>query len=90
VHLCPSQKIRGRTNNDAVRVLCSVVIWRGSSGGTDSEAGGRFVERMLGVTATCLRQNLNVSEVLTAFCRTCLDCRASLPLLPAEAGLAAA
>lgn len=31
------------TNNDAERVLRHAVLWRKSSGGTDSEAGSRFV-----------------------------------------------
>ncbi len=32
------------TNNDAERVLRHAVLWRKSSGGTDSQAGSRFVE----------------------------------------------
>jgi len=32
------------TNNDAEQVLRHAVPWRKSSGGTDSEAGSRFVE----------------------------------------------
>ena len=57
------------TNNDAERVLRHAVLWRKSSGGTDSEAGSRFVERMLSVVATCRQQNRNVLELLTACCR---------------------
>jgi len=56
------------TNNDAERVLRHAVLWRKSSGGTDSEAGSRFVERMLSVVATARRQNRNVLELLTACC----------------------
>ena len=42
------------------------VIWRRISGGTDSEAGSRFVERMLTVVATCRQQGRNVLEYLTS------------------------
>ena len=31
------------TNNDAERVLRHAVLWRKSSGGTDSEAGSRLI-----------------------------------------------
>ena len=61
------------TNNDAECVLRRAVLWRKSSGGTDSEAGSRFVERMLSVVATCRQQNRNVLELLTACCRARLD-----------------
>ena len=44
------------TNNAAERALRHAVIWRRISGGTDSEAGSRFVERMLSVVATCRQQ----------------------------------
>jgi len=61
------------------------VLRRKSSGGTDSEAGSRFVERMLSVVATARQQNRNVLELLTACCRTRLDGSAAPSLLPAEA-----
>ena len=72
------------TNNDAERVLRHAVLWRKSSGGTDSEAGSRFVERMLSVVATCRQQNRNVLELLTACCRARLDGSAAPSLLPAR------
>jgi len=81
------------TNNDAERVLRHAVLWRKSSGGTDSEAGSRFVERMLSVVATCRQQNRNVLELLTACCSARLDgsdAPTLLRLLPAEAELVAA
>ena len=78
------------TNNDAERVLRHAVLWRKSSGGTDSEAGSRFVERMLSVVATARQQNRNVLELLTACCRARLDGSAAPSLLPAQAELAAA
>jgi transposase len=53
------------TNNAAERALRHAVIWRRISGGTDSEAGSRFVERMLSVVATCRQQGRSVLEYLT-------------------------
>ena len=78
------------TNNDAERVLRHAVLWRKSSGGTDSEAGSRFVERMLSVVATARQQNRNVLELLRACCSARLDDSAAPSLLPATAEVAAA
>jgi transposase len=78
------------TNNGPERTLRHGVLWRKSSGGTDSPAGSRFVERMLSVVATRRQQNRNVMDLLTACCRTRLDGSAAPSLLPAEAELAAA
>ena len=78
------------TNNDAERVLRHAVLWRKSSGGTDSEAGSRFVERMLSVVATCRQQNRNVLELLTACCAARLDGSDAPSLLPRQAAMAAA
>lgn len=36
-----------------------------TSGGTDSEGGSRFVERMLSAVATCRQQKRDVLEYLT-------------------------
>ena len=54
------------TNNAAERALRHAVIWRRISGGTDSESGSRFVERVLTVVATCRQQGRNVLEYLTS------------------------
>jgi transposase len=54
------------TNNAAERALRHAVIWRRISGGTDSEQGSRFVERMLTVVATCRQQGRNVLDYLTS------------------------
>ena len=78
------------TNNDAERVLRHAVLWRKSSGGTDSEAGSRFVERMLSVVATARQQNRNVLELLTACCTARLAGSAVPSLLPTAAARAAA
>jgi len=53
------------TNNAAERALRHAVIWRRISGGTDSEAGSRFVERLLTVRATCQQQGRGVFDFLT-------------------------
>src|SRR3954453_18887718 len=53
------------TNNAVERALRHAVIWRRISGGTDSEEGSRFVERMLTVVATCRQQGRNVLDYLT-------------------------
>jgi transposase len=53
------------TNNAAERALRHAVIWRRTSGGTDSEGGSRFVERMLSAVATCRQQKRNVLEYMT-------------------------
>ena len=57
-HLWTFVRVEGvePTNNAAERALRHAVIWRKISGGTDSEAGSRFVERMLTVVATCRQQ----------------------------------
>jgi transposase len=54
------------TNNAAERALRHAVIWRRISGGTASESGSRFVERMLTVVATCRQQSRNVLEYLAS------------------------
>ena len=45
--------------------LRHAMLWRKSSGGTESEWGSRFVERVLSVAATCRQQGRNVLEYLT-------------------------
>jgi len=70
------------TNNDAERALRHGVIDRKLSGGTDSEAGSRFVERMLSVVATCRQQGVNVLDDLTRCYQARLDGKAAPSLLP--------
>jgi transposase len=53
------------TNNAAERALRHAVIWRRISGGTDSEMGSRFVERMLSVVATCRQHGIPVMQYLS-------------------------
>lgn len=50
------------TNNAAERALRPAVIWRKTSYGTQSQAGSRFVERILTVVASCRQQERNSFE----------------------------
>jgi transposase len=52
------------TNNSAERALRKAVIWRGISYGTQSDAGSRFVERILTVVETCRQQERNPLDYL--------------------------
>ena len=56
------------TNNAAERALRHGVLWRKSSFGTQSQAGGQFVERMMTVVTTLKQQKRNVLDYLTAAC----------------------
>jgi transposase len=71
------------TNNHAERALRHGVIYRKLSGGTESESGSRFVERMLSVVATCRQQGMSVLGYLTRCYRAHLDGTAAPSLLPA-------
>lgn len=53
------------TNNAAERALRHAVCWRKTSGGTDSDAGSRFVERVLTVVESCRQQKRDVLAYLT-------------------------
>jgi transposase len=66
-HLWTFLRVQGiePTNNKAERALRHAVLWRKTSGGTASEWGSRFVERVLSVAATCRQQGRNVLEFLT-------------------------
>ena len=61
-HLRTSLRVHGiePTNNGAERALRHAVSRRRSGGGTASERGGRFVERVLGVAATCRQRGRDV------------------------------
>jgi transposase len=74
-HLWTFVRVEGiePTNNHAERALRHGVIYRKLSGGTDSETGSRFVERMLSVLATCRQQGMNVLDYLTRCYRAHLD-----------------
>lgn len=83
-HLWTFVRVEGvePTNNDAERALRHGVIYRKLSGGTDGEAGSRFVERMLSVVASCRQQEINVLDYLTRCYQARLDGKAVPSLLP--------
>lgn len=57
------------TNNAAERALRRGVIWRRRSFGTQSQAGSRFVERILTAVISLRQQQRNVLDFLTEACR---------------------
>ena len=83
-HLWTFLRVRGiePTNNVAERALRHAVLWRKSSGGTASEWGSRFVERVLSVVATCRQQGRNALEFLTDCFRAELSGDPAPSLLP--------
>ena len=52
------------TNNDAERAMRGPVILRRISGGTQSERGNRWIERILSTLETCRRQGRSAHEYL--------------------------
>lgn len=72
------------TNNTAERALRPAVIYRKLSFGTQSQAGSRFIERMLTVCETCRLQKRSVFQWLTAAVEAKLHNRPA-PKLSAEA-----
>ena len=70
------------TNNAAERPLRRAVLWRRRSFGTQSAAGGQFVERSLTTVTTVRQQRRHVLDYLTAAC-TAAICKSPAPsLLP--------
>jgi transposase len=70
------------TNNAAERALRHAVLWRKSSGGTDSGRGSRFVERLLSVRETCRQQKRGLLAYLTECCEAHEAGRETPSLLP--------
>ena len=91
-HLWTFVRVEGiePTNNHAERALRHGVIYRKTSGGTESEAGSRFVERILSVVATCRQQDINVLDYLTRCYQAHLDGQPIPSLLPATSTTQAA
>jgi transposase len=83
-HLWTFVRVEGiePTNNEAERSLRHAVLYRKTSGGTDSESGSRFVERILSVVTTCRQQNINVLEYLTRCFQARLDGKPAPSLIP--------
>jgi transposase len=72
------------TNNAAERALRHAVLWRKGSGGTDSNRGSRFVERVLSVRETCRQQGRGLLSYLVECCQAHLDGEEAPSLLPKE------
>ena len=72
------------TNNTAERALRPAVIYRKLSFGTQSQAGSRFIERMLTVCETCRLQKRSVFQWLTTAVEAKLHNRPA-PTLSTEA-----
>ena len=68
-------------NNAAERALRHGVIWRKTSFGTDSEAGSRYVERMLTAVETCRQSGKDVLGFLVGCLRARLEGTAAPSLL---------
>jgi transposase len=68
-------------NNAAERALRHGVIWRKTSFGTDSEAGSRFVERMLTAVETCRQRGRGVRDFLVDCLRAKLNGTHAPPIL---------
>lgn len=71
------------TNNEAERTIRKAVLWRKGSFGANSEAGCRFVERILTVTGTAKRQGIDILQWLTQAIHAELDVESPTATLPA-------
>ena len=78
------------TNNVAERAIRPAVLYRKGCFGTQSEAGSRFVERILTVVATLRQQERNVLEYLTDACVRAQAGKRPPSLLPGRRYVAAA
>jgi transposase len=84
------------TNNAAGRALRHAVLWRNSVGGTASEWGSRFVERVLSVAGTCRQRGWDVLAYPTDYFRAqqfgqrlpSLLTQPTPPIKPSEEGVA--
>jgi transposase len=70
------------TNNSVERALRRLVMWRRRSFGTQSEAGSRFVERVMTAVATLRQQDRDVLDYLTAACAAAARGERAPSLLP--------
>jgi transposase len=74
------------TNNVAERALRPAVLWRKGSFGSDGDAGSRYAERLLTVTATCRQQGRRLLDVLVAAGEAAVRGAAVPSLLPTAYG----
>ena len=70
------------TNNDAERAMRGPVILRRISGGTQSERGNRWIERILSTLETCRRQGRSASQYLHDAIDASLNSRPIPTLVP--------
>jgi transposase len=68
-------------NNAAERALRHGVLWRKTSGGTDSESGSRYVEGVLTIVATCRQRGRGVLGFLIECFRAAFEHRPAPTLL---------
>lgn len=73
------------TNNAAERAIRPAVLWRKRSGGTQTAAGSRFVERLLTTVTTLRQQRRDVLAYLTEACAAAHHGRPAPSLLPTAA-----
>lgn len=71
------------TNNEAERALRHAVVWRKTSHGIQSDAGAKFVERILTVLGTAAKQSLSILPYLREACLARLEGRQAPSLFPA-------
>jgi len=74
------------TNNVAERTIRHAGLYRKGCFGTHSEAGSRFVERILTVVATLRQQDRNVMEYLTEACTCAMAGKKPPSMLPCLSG----
>ena len=70
------------TNNSVERALRRLVLWRRRSFGTQSDAGSRFVERMMTAVTTLRQQDRDVLDYLAAACAAAIRGERVPSLLP--------
>jgi transposase len=68
------------TNILAERQICPGVLWRKGSFGTQSAAGGRFIERIMTVVSTLKQQDRNVLDYARPPIRVVLSLPCCLPI----------
>lgn len=71
------------TNNAAERALRSFVLWRKTSGGSQSERGLKYAARVMTVAQTLRKQRRHVFAYLTQACEAALRGQPAPSLLPA-------
>jgi transposase len=71
------------TNNRAERALRFAVLLRKRSGGTRTDHGDRFIERMLTVRETCRLQGRSMHDYMLGAITAALHGRPTPSLLPA-------